>query len=245
MLDLYNTVYWGITSDKLLTNNFLSAIEPQKIHVHLKKFSNENVRSNFLRCPATNSFIKNRYTILSPIDYELRLQSNEVISPNYGQEEFDKWVEIRDIKNKIFSVNFYQYIFFTEQSCEMTINSTLFNSSELSSKIDVVPGTVDIGSWFRPVDFCFVIKEPYNNIILKKDERLFDVNFNFKNKKPIRLKKFYMCNELKEFCQIVLDSKRFIVHKNLQNYFDKFYYIFNQSKLKTNIIKKIKENMME
>ncbi|NBW56981.1 hypothetical protein EBR43_04200 [bacterium] len=237
-----NTIYWSVVDKDLSIIDF----EPlQNIKDLSKEMNFHQKRSNFNLCPAYYLEAQKTYNILAPFDYELVFDSETktVSSKKYNQNVFDKMITVEDIDLGFVQFNI-GYIFFTEQPCNMFSTAPYFTHSEFSSRVNFIPGSVDISRWFRNTSVAFMLKNQYNSIEFKKGDPLLSFKFDFFNNEKIEFKKFYISHVLTHILDTNMNSRLFN-DKNLNTYLKKVYDKFTQSKIKTTILKEIKANLME
>jgi hypothetical protein len=232
------TIYWACLEDE-----WIKAIEPEKIK---KRFYSKGITSDDRNsslainyCPIFNESIKNTYAIKSIYDYSFKIENNKCISQDYNQQFFDNHVLIRSIEKKFFSFNI-RYIFFTdEDSLDMSVNYPVFEENEITKRCITIPGSFNIGKYFRNLEFPFILKKDFNEFIVNNEDVLYYLKFYTKEK--IIFKQFKMTNELRD-----------IMHDNrLANTFNKNKkYIsidlwYNKFKGKKYILNKINQNLLE
>ena len=235
-----NIVYWGIPKTE---NLYIHYYPPVNIKEKYKLFKPTNPDSNFNRCPSYKVEGSKLFNILSPFDYNLIFENEELKTNYYDQEFFNNLVKIDDLKIKLFQFNI-QYIFFTENPCYMTLGPPYFSNSDMSVKCNYIPGGFDISKWFRNINVGVILKDKYNDITLKQGDEIISVKFDFFNNDSIQLKKFYVTDALMEIHRGNMASRTYIP-KNINTYLDTLYQKFNNSKLRSIIFKEIKNNLME
>jgi hypothetical protein len=126
-------------------------------------------------------------------------------------------------------------VFFTDDaSLKMTVGQFPFlEDNNITKRCAILPGTFDIGKWFRPIDFSFYLKKEYNEFTITEDEIYSYITFH--TDQTINLKQFYPSPTIKQHLSDVLLSKRYLVgKKTLEN----FYSMFRTKRLILNEIKK-------
>lgn len=227
----YIVVYWAINTDE-----WVRAQEPVSIY-------NNAIRKDvakdttLIRCPSFKDYMKNIYGIQSIYSYTFSVNGNVVSSQNYNQEFFNEHVVIRSAKDKCFSFN-PKIMFFTEEK-SLRISTGIhpfFEENEVSKRCMTIPGTLDIGKWFRQIDFAFFIKNEYNEFIINENDIYQYIQFH--TDKKIIFKQFYMNDYLNNQHRAVDGAKY-----NRPEKFRKLEEYYNMFKNKNNIIKEIKKNL--
>jgi hypothetical protein len=231
-----NIVYWSVSSD-LIHNSPPICIRDTYKNVDLDK------KSNFNLCPSFYKEANKTYNLFAPFDYDLIFTDTQIRSSYYDQQVFDNFIQIEDFKLRLMQFSL-AYIFFTEKSCNMEISAPYFSNSDFLSKVQHIPGSFNISNWFRGINAAFIVNQKVDKLEIKKGDPMLSVKFNFDNDLPIKFKKFYSTPKLNNIVSSNLRSRVFIT-KNVNKYLDELYAKFNRSKIKTTILKEIKDNLME
>jgi hypothetical protein len=101
----------------------------------------------------------------------------------------------------------------------------------------IIPGRYDIGKWFRPLEFPFILKNEFDDFSVKREDILYYLKF-YTNKNII-FKQFLPTDNINNFWKSTTDlnaydNKRF---GSIENFYKMF-------KLKDKILKEIKENLV-
>jgi hypothetical protein len=233
-------VYWASLND-----NWLYAQEPDSVlknfvisHKHIEF----NDSSQLLSCPAVKDHCNNVFALRSLQDYEFNINSSEsnmlsVSSNMLDQAFFEDRVVIRNLDAKMFSFKANTFLFFTDVS---TLPVTYpihpyLEDNNVSARIMPITGTFDIGRWFRPMDFAFMLKKDFQSFKIEKNEIFAYIKFHTNEK--INFKQFVITPELTNFTKDCTILTRYPKLKSLQNY----YKVFKTKKL---ILKEIKKNLL-
>ena len=228
------TVYWGCNQDE-----WLRAKTPEPIYKDFltsMKGSNTNIQF----CPSVKDYMNNTFAIKSLYNYRFDISENGefVNSTDYTQKFFDEHVIIRSSAHKVFSFT-QQFLFFTEEnSLNMSAGiSPFLEDNNITKRCVTIPGTLDIGKWFRELDFAFYLKEGYNTFEINEDEIFQYIKFDTKEK--IIFKQFRFNEKIDKYSTDILKAKhsRPMQLRALETY----YSMFNHKK---QIIKEIKKNLI-
>lgn len=237
------TVYWSPWHDpKTYAEHFLSYLDPVKVLDSLKENKNsENKLDNFFNCPAFVNSVKNTYLFSAPADADIYVEDglmkmdvdlSRAYDPNtviFKQPSLLNSYTIRYNAN---------YIFFAEE--ELYVHSTppYLHRTEISNHGYYVPGTMDISSWFRPLEYAYQMWPGHNKFKVNQDDPLMYVNFL--TDENIKLKKFFLTPELAELSMSCVRLKYRRRERNLL----KLYEIFKSSKIRDRILTEIKKNLL-
>lgn len=195
--------------------------------------------SGLIYCGASKQYMSKVYGLKSIYDYEFKIEpTNQVRSLQYDQQFFNDHVIVRSGKDKFFSFS-QQTIFFTEEkSLEMSAGIFPFlENNNITERCNVIPGTFDIGKWFRPLDFAFYLKKDYDSFKIEENEIYQYISFN--TDKKIIFKKFIPNEVLFNFAQY--STKAATGRKPKNRPLDGYYQMFV---LKNKILKEIKQNLI-
>ena len=231
-------VYWAC-----LENEWMRAKTPEKVSKRFYekgiKDINFNSPSAINYCPSFNKELKNLYAIKSIYDYSFSIDNNSTVnSVMYDQIFFDNHIVLRSVENKFFSF-LNQYIFFTdEKSLEMTAYVyPVYEENEITKRCMPVAGKFDIGKWFRPLEFPFILKKEFDMFTVKNEDVLYYLKFH--TEKNINLKQFIMTDKLDK----AFNSQRAVSSYKI-NSFPDLSIFYNLFKGKKQILKEIKENLV-
>ena len=242
-------VYWGMYEGKQHGSSeyMLEITEPQNIFSLIKDFknkitpTNKSSASNILACPAIYYYLKNIFVVKCPLDIDISVQNNEIVTTDRNQIFFDNHIKAHDVSTGFFQLKIPFFFFTEEESLKVRQSGSLYANTDIENKLHTICGEFDIGNWFRDFSVAYVCKEQPCNIKIQKNDPLYFLEF-FTDKKII-FKQFYFNEELLTCAYYCL------LHKNSNNrlpilsYFTYIYDIFKRSQLKSRILKNIKNNL--
>lgn len=235
MLDSVN-VYWSC-----IENEWLRATEPEsvsEIFYKNNRYDKDDPDFNMHFCPAFNAHMKNLYALKSMYSYSFRVTNNSVASDDYDQDFFNRHINIKSIKKKLFSYQ-QSFIFFTdEKSLPVTLSILPYlEDNSIVERCTVFPGELDIGKWFRNTDMAFLLKEKFNEFSIKEGDYFSYIKFH--TDKKIKFKQFRFNEVLRGY---LLDSVMSKNNKKRILTMEKYYSFFKTKKL---LLKEIKKNLLE
>ena len=231
-------IYWTIDNKRV--HGSLRVEKPVEIYKHLFQDKSSS-QLDYTRCPAFKDYFNNVYGLKSLYSYKLKKQGAQFSSPLYGQEFFDSNVRIHSAEEKLVSLHPH-IIFFTDSpSLEMSVEHPSFEDNKFTKTCYAVPGIVDIGKYYRFMDFAFHIKKEYNTFEI--DEGDVQLYLRFYTKEKIKFKQYYMTDRLREYAFMVEHIKETTASKVLRP-LSYFYGIYKKSNLKDRTLKEIKENLV-
>ena len=132
-----------------------------------------------------------------------------------------------------------RYALFAEESLQLAINSPYFQKAEHLKYGAIVPGTFDIGNWYRPIIPEFNLWADNNYFHIQSGEPLMYWHFN--TDKEIILKRYERTQKLSDIADSLVGFK---LVKSSSNLFSR-YRNFNETSLRSIILKEIKNNLVE
>lgn len=231
------TVYWGCFEEE-----WLRAKSPNLIYKDfVQDYKNQKNFVSF--CPSVKDYMKNIFSINSLYSYDFKikplLDDYEVVTNIYDQGFFNDHVIIRSKEDKLFSF-MQRFCFFTEEK-SLLMSAGIFpflEDNNITKRCVVIPGSFDIGKWFRRLDFAFYLKKEYDEFKIEENEIYQYIKFHTNEK--IIFKQFNMTPIFKKFFDDFECAKenRPLMLRQLKNY-------YSMVKHKKYIIKEIKNNLLE
>ena len=223
------TVYWACIQDE-----WMRAEPPTSA---LSRFMTSVKEPTVIGCPAIKKSLSNVYELHSLYSYNFKIEGDTLQSDVYDQNFYESHVVVRSLPERIFSFNM-KFIFFTEEdSLLMTGNIPPYlENNNITKRCIPIPGAFDIGKWFRPVEFGFILKPEYDTFIIENDEIYQYVQFHTESK--INLVQFYPSAEIGDLLKATDSSRDY--RRSISN----LSYFYKSFKLKDKILKEIKKNIL-
>jgi hypothetical protein len=234
------TIYWGVD-----TNHSPEGIRVDAPISILQKMSQERIPKDLVnevqynRCPAFVDELKNLYGMKSYYDYTLKFgKDNTSSSPDNDQEFYDKHVITKSFKGNLFEFHEDLFFFTDEPSLEMSLLPAYLEDNSVVNNTIMVPGKIDIGKYFRGLQFAFHMKHNCNELIFSRKEIFFYIKFH--TKKKLQFKQFLWTPKIDETYWLMMSAKK--AKYDIMN-LDYYYNIFERFNFKKKILKIIKENL--
>lgn len=230
-------IYWACNDE-----SWLRAKAPEPVYKDFVK-NPQNQKNNIVMCPATKDYMKNTFSINSLFSYDFKIGSlsnnNEIFTNTYDQKFFDNHVLVRSKEDKLFSF-LQRFCFFTEEKSLLMSAGILpfLEDNNITKRCTIIPGTFDIGKWFRQVEFAFYLKKDYDEFIIEENEIFQYIKFHTEEK--IIFKQFKITSEIKNF---LFDSENARMSRKLKLRPLEDYYLMVKNK--KYIINEIKNNLVD
>ena len=197
-------------------------------------------------CPAFRDYFHNVYGWKSVHSHSLEKGANPegvegYISNLHTQEFFDNNIFIRSLDEQLISIKQMTSFVTDSPSLKLSVEHPYFEDNEFTSSCYVIPGTMDIGKYYRRLDFAFRIKEDHCRVAFDEGTIVYYLRFHTSEK--INLKQYYMSDRLREYQDVVDEIKMFSTFSPRPLSF--FYDIYKKYNLKSKIMKEIKENLID
>jgi hypothetical protein len=239
-------VYWAVITEKDYgMDRQIMFVEPAPLRKML--FSNRNKnnksRQNFLKCPAVVDVINNVFVWRSPKNTSIEIEVvNGRVEPNKRYETGDllDWYTEHPptIENNLLATLDYHIIFFAEEEVEVLLTAPYFTNAPHLANGAIVPGKMNVGSWFRPINAEFNLWSGNRSISFEENEDI--AYFTFITDKKVRLQEFRMTHELNRIAMSMVSSISWMPHKPLRERYENF----RKRKLRGVILGKIRENLV-
>jgi hypothetical protein len=228
-------VYWTIDHQKI--EGALNVPTPELV---LKNKPISETRYN--TCPAFKDYFHNVYGWKALYAYSLEksVDGHEYVPDAHNQEFMNRNIILRSVDEQVFSL-FQAVSFVTDSpSLKMSQEHPYFEDNKFTSSCYVIPGTMDIGKYYRGLDWVFRIKENHRRVALDEGDIIYYLRFHTSEK--INLKQYFMNDKLREYDKMITEIKAsFISSARPLSFFYEKYKKFN---LKSKIMKEIKENLI-
>jgi hypothetical protein len=229
-------VYWSVFEEA-----WPRAEEPKSLLKHFyerRLQENDNAQMSFHKCPFLYGFLKNHFCLSSLYDYSFEIKNGKVFSNQYDQQFFDDHVIIRSIEKKSFSFTQKFAFFSDEKSLKMDIPVYPFlEENNISERCLLLPGSLDIGKYFRLADMPFFLKNNFNSFKIEEKEIFSYIKFNSNEK--IKFLQFYPSSKLEEYANVMP-----LAIKNRKYSFESPEFYYKKFKIKSLILKEIKKNLL-
>ena len=205
----------------------------------------KNVKDTFsyFLCPAVSSKFKKILVFRSATKNSYEYGTDETgfyIIPTI--EPYININKIREeaLKNKPTFMASLSYLFFADDSVEVSFTPPYFHEPKHTKYGACVPGEFNIGKWFRPFNFEIQTWSNRGEFHLEKNEPLFYAEF--KTNRPILFHRFVMTPKLQKYK--LANIKSFNIFGQFQTLQEK-YEKFKQVGFREKILTEIKKNLIE
>lgn len=243
-------VYWSCghhTSYQYDLNHLYSTPKSLYSEIFTKRSSIKDNVNNYLSCPATSDLLNNTFVVRAPVSTNADLD----FLTSSVKYKFDSPLDERKYKvdlqfrhqPTLLNHNLIEYIhpiiFFSEEpSLVATLTPPYFEQVTSYSYGCVVPGSFDIGKWFREMNIEFQLWPNVNSINIPYNEALCYVHFQ--TQKQVIFKRFIITPELDKLRYSLTRVSPFRKYARLSDR----YRLFEQSKTRERILKIIQNNII-
>ena len=243
-------VYWApaYSARDAYDLNHLYA-EPKSVYEEMvaKKAPLKDVSSDFLRCPATSSLLKNTFSVRAPVDTHVSLNFDsrriKQIGENASNEHSYKikfnFLHQPTLLNHNLINYVHPIVFFSEEDTMVaTLTPPYFERVSSYQFGTIVPGRFDVAKWFRPMNMEFQLWPGVDTLNVPAGEALCYLHFD--TEKKIVLKRFVTNNEIEKLIGSFVNVSPFRKFARLSDR----YRMFEESQSKQRVLKVIKKQLI-
>lgn len=182
----------------------------------------ERREADYTKCPAVSDYFDNVYIVRCPYDVTITYDADKdmYVADRLGQEWYNetfypRFPVFKDNKLVTACITLrINYLFVADKDVEIESFDVPLLSNNLTRNIKLIPGTMNIHRWVRPVDFTFEVVDLTKPIELRRGDPMFAVRFRTKEKTV--LKRLEYTGDLKYVAEACLASKTFVPRKSLK-----------------------------
>lgn len=223
--------------------------EPKSVHEELmgRKAPLKDNLSDFLRCPATSSLLKNTFVLRAPVDSNVSLNFEmrrvKDLSENTANDSAYKIKYDFIHQPTLLNHNLINYthpvVFFSEEDTMMaTLTPPYFERVSSYASGVIVPGRFDVAKWFRPMNMEFQLWPGVTSMKIPIGEALCYIHFD--TDKKIVLKRFVPNHEIEKLIASFVNVSPFRRFTRLAER----YAMFEQSRSKQRVLKLIQKQLI-
>jgi hypothetical protein len=233
-------VYWSVIESESIPH--ISYEEPRPVLAEIAKTLPDfkNPKSRITNCPAFRDSCKNTFSLHIPIEYELEYKVNDLTTSMWDRKFFMDVVNVREPEHFRWTSLNFRYIFTAEQSLEAETLPCFLTSNPFTDNADIIPGRMDVGKWFRPIECAYVAKPGPRSIVFNQGDAYSFIRFN--TEKKIRFRRFFMSPELCYQVNRNIESREYKRKLNPLSY---FYNLYGRSHMHNRVMKLVKDNLMD
>lgn len=235
MADDFITVYYSTNLSVKDENPF----EVTKLFSELINDKTEEKNTNsYLSCPAVSSRFKKTLVVKST-KYSEHIVDGDKISPSKSNPYHARNMRDRTIKTGATFEYHTRSMFFADQPLDVLFTAPYFHKAGYTNYASVIPGSFDIGSWFRPFNFEVQSWIEEGKIIIKKGEPLFYLNFL--TDKKIVMKEFKYNYKFSDYSDSLTKTSLYLRGQGLESRYD----MFEKNEVRAKIMEEINNNLLD
>lgn len=178
--------------------------------------------ADYTMCPAVSDYFNNIFVVRCPYDVTIGYDRDKDMytTDRLGQDWYNQTFYPRfpiEQNGQLISACVtmrINYLFVADQDVEIETMDVPVLSTPLTRNIKLIPGTMNIHRWVRPVDFTFEIQDLNVPLELKRGEPLFAVRFKTDNR--VKLTNVDYNTDLRNVTEACLASKTYVPRKSLK-----------------------------
>jgi hypothetical protein len=189
-------------------------------------------------CSAMNELVKNIFIIKAPFSCHVDLDQNGNMLDSSTPFDFFE-PRISSFENSLNVDLILPYIFFSEESLDLTITPPYMTRTVQQSYGFLAAVKFNIGKWFRPMIMTYHLWPGIFSLYIEKNEPIMYLNFN--TDRPVILKQFKLNDHLLSQAQACMKDKKFHTLQPMNLLYDRFI----KTKMNKIVLKEIKENLID
>jgi hypothetical protein len=200
---------------------------------------------NYINCPAVSERFKRTFMVKNIAETALRcdLDENKELTISYlNSKTTNNAAGVRHkptLKDNFLFEYHMAYALFAEESLTLATSSPYFHKAPHLQYGAIVPGSFDIGRWYRPIISEFNLWSGNDYFHIQPDEPL--MYWEFLTNKKVILKRYERTQKLYDITSSVINFKLVKRGSNLLSRYKRF----DESSLRAIILKEIKANLVE
>ena len=228
-----NNIDWN-----MLYYDIKSLYDHSRLEMAAPSPNGSDKRDNFFYCPSFQNVTKNTFVLVNPLRTHVLISGNQV----YPQEENFVGCNIMhppSMTNRTLLNYGLKWVFFSEEDLSMSLIGPHFSKIDYNKYGVVVPGRLNIGSWFRAINCEFNLWNNQREFLVEKDEHLAYVQFE--TDETVELVRFQMNQRLLSYCSATATSNSW---ESMIPLIDR-YKRFRQSQTNRLVINEIEKNLVK
>lgn len=204
----------------------------------------DNTTPSFFQCPATSTLLKNTFVMRSPVEEKITVGDSkaDIAIPKNREKSTHIKAEIfhqPSIKNQRLVYLNHPFIMFSDEDLMATLTAPFFEKSNIAQFGAVVPGQFNIGKWFRPLNSELNLWDGVTEVPISVNDALCYVQLQ--TERVVNLQRFQINKRLTDIALGLVHNK--VLSKLAR--MSENYRVFEDAKLRTIILKEIKENLLD
>jgi hypothetical protein len=202
-------------------------------------------KNTFFACPAVREKLGKTLEFRCPINSKYLYDFSNSDNGFYPENNTELFIGYKitkpaSLNNKPLIEFNLSYFLFSEESLQANFTSPYFSKPQYMTNGITVPGSFDIGQWFRPYNLEIMLWENVGNFEFKEDEPLFYVEFL--TDRPIVLKRFVTTAKLMDYATACSTSP-FKIERNVP--LISRYKRFKSARMNDLVLNEIKKNLID
>jgi len=233
-------VYWAPNYDfSDIDWNMLYAEPSSLFDINIKNKTDVDKFDSMFYCPAFKNLAKNTLVFNNPLKSKYSFDESGNVVSDIQSGMAANVVRKPNIKGRNLLEYSFTPILFSDKPLTATMTSPWFETPNYMKYGTIVPGRYDIGKWFRAVNVEFQLMPGVREFEIDKGEPL--VYFTFDTDETIKFTRFKMDAELRRYSVSCATSTSWEPWIPLADRYKRF----KESRMRSIILKKVKENIVE
>lgn len=234
-------VYYAALNNRY--NNSIHLKEPDSVlkmlkDNHKKTDDCNNSEHSWKICPAIKDYYHNVFCVRSTNKYRFTIDKDNIIWTNdMTPEEYHTLLRSHSLDQRMYGFSLEHLFIADTDSLMMEQLHPVMASGDFANKVSLVQGHLDCAKYYRPLETAFKLNDSVNKLDINFDDPLYYVKF--RTDLDIEFVRFAVDDELQKF---IIDYSGLATRvKGRVSVLEAHYNIFKNSKVKSHILKMVKE----
>lgn len=233
--------YASFSEPEFSGSHYLLFQEPDSLLKTVAAERNKNNKfENYIDCPGFQNSVKNTFIVRNSLDMSLLINDNGIFPTDEASTTASSfWLRKQNSRQQLGVVNYYlNYIFFSKDM-EISTLPAYLHTTDFQTKLTYIPGSFNVGNWFRPVEGAFEMKTDNIELNCNVGDPMYYIKFHTNEK--IKFVRFNFTPKLYQMTMGCMNYKKLKLHSSL-----KFLYkLFHNSLANKIIEREIKDNIIK
>jgi hypothetical protein len=234
--EIYWSPYFG---DGLIDWSMLYEGEISTLYDNMRKemCQDEEPHKNLFYCPSVRNLTSNIAVLKNTLQSHYKIEDGVAI--HTSQHRIGSCVprkpSLVDRQHLEYGLS---WIFFSEDNIEMTLSSPYFDTPNHMKYGNIVPGKLNISSWFRAINPEFVLKKNINEFKIEAGEDIAYLTFN--TPKKLKFSRFELSSKLRTYAMACSTSTDWEKWVELEHRYERF----DKSQMPKLVLNEIRKNLI-
>jgi hypothetical protein len=234
-------IYWSPYFDAgLIDWSMIYQGEISTLYDEMRKemCQDEEPHKNLFYCPSVRNLTSNIAVLKNTLKSQFKIEDGKLLHVSYSHvgSNIPRKPSMEGRQHIEYGL---AWIFFSEENIEMTLSSPYFDTPNHMKYGNIVPGKLNISTWFRKINPEFVLKKGINEFEIDAGEDIAYLTFN--TSKKLKFTRFELSNKLRTYAMACSSSSDWERWVDLEHRYERF----DKSQMTKLVLNEIKKNLID